>query len=87
MAVRPKHVADNLNKIVKTIQIELRWTETPERDLIHATGCKHPSLRLLTQVKGTALRNIYFPMKMVVRPKHVGDNLNKIIKNIEIEVR
>jgi hypothetical protein len=25
----------------------LRWTETPERDLVHATGCKQPSLKLL----------------------------------------
>jgi hypothetical protein len=43
MAVRPKHVAVNLNKIVKTIEIELRYTETPQPDLIHATGCKDPS--------------------------------------------
>jgi hypothetical protein len=44
MVVTPKHVADNLNKIVKTnIEKELRSTETPEADLIHATGCKHAS--------------------------------------------
>jgi hypothetical protein len=35
--------SDNLNKIVN--KIELRLTETSESDLIHATGCKHPSLR------------------------------------------
>jgi methionine synthase II (cobalamin-independent) len=29
---------------------------------------------------------IYFHMKMVVRPKHVADNLNKIVKTIEIEL-
>jgi hypothetical protein len=44
---REKHVADNLNKIVKkTTEIELRYTETPESDIIHATGCKKPSSRL-----------------------------------------
>jgi hypothetical protein len=26
-------------------------------------------------------------LKMVVRPKHVADNLNKIVNNIEIELR
>jgi hypothetical protein len=26
-------------------------------------------------------------MKMVVRPKYVADNLNKIVKSIEIELR
>jgi hypothetical protein len=26
-------------------------------------------------------RCIYFHMKMVVRPKHVADNLNKIVNN------
>jgi hypothetical protein len=46
MVVRPKYVADNLNKIVKNIEIELRYTETPEPVPIHATGCKHPSLSL-----------------------------------------
>jgi hypothetical protein len=31
MVVRPKHVADNFNKIVKTIEIELRLKETPQK--------------------------------------------------------
>jgi hypothetical protein len=30
---------------------------------------------------------IYFHLKMVVRPKHVVDNLNEIVKTIEIELR
>jgi hypothetical protein len=29
---------------------------------------------------------IYFRLKMVVRPKHVADNFNKIVNNIEIEL-
>jgi hypothetical protein len=30
---------------------------------------------------------IYFHLKMVVRPKHGADNLNKIVKTIEMELR
>jgi hypothetical protein len=30
---------------------------------------------------------IYFRLKMIVRPKHLADNLNKIVKTIEIELR
>jgi hypothetical protein len=48
----------------------LRLTETPEPDLIHETGCKEPSLR-----------HMFFYLKMVVRPKHVADKLNKIVNN------
>jgi hypothetical protein len=33
------------------------------------------------------LRCIYFHLKMVVRKKHVANNLNKIAKTIEIELR
>jgi hypothetical protein len=51
MVVRPKHVVDNLSKIVNKInyntETELRYTETPEPDLIYATGCKQQILRLL----------------------------------------
>jgi hypothetical protein len=55
MVVRPKHVAVNLIKIVNNY-----WNRVAlEFDLIHATGCKHRSLRLLTQVKG---QSCYFPM-------------------------
>jgi hypothetical protein len=68
MVVRPKYVADNLNKIVKkTIETELRSTETPKPDLIQAS---HVNFRC-----------IYFHLKMVVRPRHVADNLNKIVNN------
>jgi hypothetical protein len=31
---------------IETIEIQLRYMETPEPDLIHAIGYKHPSLRL-----------------------------------------
>jgi hypothetical protein len=34
--------------------------ETPEPDLIHATGCKYPSLRLLAQVKQTKASHVNF---------------------------
>jgi hypothetical protein len=33
----------------------------PEPDIVHATGCKQRTLRLLTQVKRTAYRNIFPP--------------------------
>jgi hypothetical protein len=36
-----------MNKIVKTIEVEVALAETPHPDLIHATGCKHPRLRLM----------------------------------------
>jgi hypothetical protein len=62
MVVRPKHVADNLNKIVNNYANSVPF---PEPDLIHVTGCKQPSLilklvvcillRVLGQVQGFRL--------------------------------
>jgi hypothetical protein len=46
--------------------------ETPEPDLIHTTGCKNPSLRA---------SHVNLHMKMVLRPRRVADNLNKILNN------
>jgi hypothetical protein len=45
-------------------------------------------LRVFDQVYGLInFQCIYFRLKIVVRPKHVADNLNKIVKTIEIELR
>jgi hypothetical protein len=38
-------VTDNLNKIVNNYWNRVELDGNPESDLIHATGCKHPSLR------------------------------------------
>jgi hypothetical protein len=39
------------------------------------------------QVSHANFHCIYFRLKVVVRPKHVTDNLNKILKIIETELR
>jgi hypothetical protein len=40
---------------------------------------QYKQLYLLDNVK--LISDVYFCLKMVVRPKHVADNLNKIVNN------
>jgi uncharacterized protein YktA (UPF0223 family) len=90
MVVRPKHVADNLNKIVNNY-----WNRVSHVNFL----CSYFHLKMVVRPKHVAdnlnkivrnywnrvrhvnFRYIYFRLKIVVRPKHVADNLNKIVSN------
>jgi hypothetical protein len=84
MAVRPKRIADNLNKIVKNYWNRVAldgktWRnrmQTPKFKIISASEAN--SIQKASHVN---FRCMYFHLKMAVRPKHVADNLNKIVNN------
>jgi hypothetical protein len=77
MVVRPKHVADHLNEIVNNYWNRVAldgnpwtWSNTRNRMETPKFIDSHVNFRC-----------IYFHMKMLVLPKHVADNLNKIVSN------
>jgi S-adenosylmethionine:diacylglycerol 3-amino-3-carboxypropyl transferase len=70
MVVQPKHVADNLNKVVNNY-----WN----RVVLDGNPWIWYSTRNRTQA--SKFKTYIFCLKMVVRPKHVTDNLNKVVNN------
>jgi hypothetical protein len=53
-------------------------------NLINMLNCSHEALsqyRYIHLASHVNFRCKYFHLKMVVRPKHVADNLNKIVNN------
>jgi hypothetical protein len=76
MVIRPKHVADGLNTIINNYWNNVvlegnpwNWSNTRSR-------MQKPKFK-----KSVNFQWIYFLLKMVVRPKHVADNLNDILNN------
>jgi hypothetical protein len=70
MVIRPKHVAVTEQNIQTSVALD----GNPEPDLVHATGCKQPTLRPKSKYcyeRMTHITSHYFSTKLAQNPERI----------------